>query len=152
MTSQVEYEVTRAASAMQKLLTQRGYAADRSPSSLAEVDRFLDREAPGGVAKAGTTLDVAREYAAQALGGYIGMVLVEHALGEWHPDALAPTDPDSIVVLMPDGSEHHVVRLVLARMTPGSVGRSFAGLGAQHGLGVRVPAQRGRRVLARLLG
>src|SRR3954463_9429098 len=76
-------DVLQAAEWVAAALTASGYRADFSPSSLWEVERFFETEAPNGPARPGGLLAERLGSRIFALGSYVGEVVRRHAGGTW---------------------------------------------------------------------
>src|SRR4051812_15584458 len=85
-------------------LSSSGFAADFSPASLREIDRFFDDQVQGGVAKPGGLLSQDLGARLFAVGAYIGEVIRRERGGEWVAKEDDPEAELNIAVRLPDGS------------------------------------------------
>jgi hypothetical protein len=100
-------------------LSSSGYAADFSPASLREIDRFFDDQAQGGVAKPGGLLSQHLGARLFAVGAYIGEVIRRERGGEWVAKEYDPEAELNIAVRLPDGSTFWPMQRALKRFKNG---------------------------------
>lgn len=118
-------------------LNGSGYAADFSPLSLTEIDRFFDEHSKGGKPKRRGLLSNETGPRLFAVGAYVGEVVRRSIGGEWRPDDNDPEDEIGLTLVLPDNSEMWPVQRVLKRFRNGAED-SIAAYGAALGLDVPV--------------
>ena len=121
----VEFAQEEAARAAQGLAAD-GYKADFTIDGLAEVDRFFQDHAPGGVPTPGGRL---AEFVGErlfAIAGYIGETLRRELGGTWRHRPGAEANPTAVEVMLPDGRVLEPYEWVFFRLQaqpPGGVHR-----------------------------
>lgn len=89
--STLERDLLRSAEMVAQALSRSGYAADFSPASLAEIDRFFDEQTvAAGLVRPGGLLADELGTRLFGLGGYIGEVIRRTQGGEWLCDEHDP--------------------------------------------------------------
>jgi len=109
-----------------KALNSSGYKADFSISSLKEVDRFLEEQAPKGVPKPGGLLGEHLGSRVFSLGSYVGEVLIRNAGGNWKGDDSDPEAEINLAVQFRNGSQAWPIQRVMKRLRNGSEDSVFA--------------------------
>jgi hypothetical protein len=133
----IEDDVNAAAEWVSQALSSSGYAADFSPESLGEIDRFLDEQAPGGQPRAGGLLAEDLGTRVFALGAYTGEVIRRSVGGTWSGDDDDPDAEINVELQLPDGAVIWPVQRVMKRFQSGPE-EGIAAYGAS--LGVRTSA------------
>lgn len=100
-------------------LTTSGYAADFSPASLWEIDRFFDDHAPGGRVKRRGLLGKQVGQRILAVGAYVGEVLRRDLGGEWHGDDDDPEVEINVELHLPGGTIVWPVQRAMKRLQNG---------------------------------
>jgi hypothetical protein len=118
MSTYIEIAEQDAASAA-RALAGAGYRTDYSLDSLAEVDRFLEQQAPQGVAKSGGMLSERQGERVFALGAYVGEVIRREFNGCWHCPDESAEGAMAIEVRLPDGRVIQPVEWVIRRWKQG---------------------------------
>jgi hypothetical protein len=97
-------------------LTEDGYLADFTVAGLAEVDRFFDDHAPGGVPTPGGRLGEHAGGRLFALAAYVGEVVRRELDGIWRHRPGAEADPTAVEVVLPGGRVVEPVEWVFHRL------------------------------------
>jgi hypothetical protein len=127
-------------------LTSSGYRADFSASSLWELERFFDEQAPDGRARSRGLLSTDLGARLFGLGAYLGEVIRRDVGGEWHGDDADPAAEVNVELRMPDGSRIWPIQRVMKRYHNGDED-SIAAYGVALGLPIGArPASRPRRL------
>ncbi len=111
-------------------LTATRYRADFSPSSLWEIERFLNADAPGGRPRPLGLLGKDLDARVTMLGGYVGEVIRRRLGGAWVRDG------EHAALDLPDGTRIRPVEQMMHRVTTGAAGSLAAyaaALGADPG-------------------
>lgn len=122
-----------AAAWVAEALTSSGYRADFSPTSLGQVDRFLDEQSWNGSPKPGGLLATDTGGRLFALGAYVGEVLLRELGGSWRADEAAPDSEEGLVAVLADGYVVWPVQRVMKRYVEGAE-NSIAAYGVALGL------------------
>jgi len=110
-----------------------GYAADFSPDSLIEIDRFFSEQSQHGQARRGGLLSESTGSRLFAIGGYVGEVLRRNIGGEWRGDDSDPDAEINVELALPAGRVCWPVQRVMKRFKLG-VEESIAAYGSSIGL------------------
>jgi hypothetical protein len=112
-------DVRGAADWVAAALTATGYRADFSPSSLWEIERFFDDQAPNGRPRPRGLL--AEQLGARlfALGAYVGEVVRRHAGGTWSGDDADPEAEINVALDLPNGATIWPIQRVMKRFSNG---------------------------------
>lgn len=102
------------------LLRASGFRTDFTLSSLYEIDRLFDRDAPDGVARNGGLLSKDVGLRLFALGGYVGVTLARELEGEWIGDDRDPEAEINIGLKLLDGGIIWPVQRVMMRFRHGA--------------------------------
>jgi tetratricopeptide (TPR) repeat protein len=102
-----------------RALAGAGYQTDYSLDSLREIDRFLEEQAPQGVAKPGGMLSEHHDERVFALGAYVGEVIRREFDGRWHCPVESAEGAITIEVRLPDGRVVQPVEWVVRRWKQG---------------------------------
>ena len=97
-------------------LTAAGYRADFSPSSLWEIERFLNTEAPGGRPRPRGLLGKELDARVAMVGGYVGEVIRRQVGGAWVRDG------DHAALDLPGGARIRPAQQVMQRLAVGAAG------------------------------
>jgi hypothetical protein len=126
-------DIPSAAVAASQALKQSRCAADFSPASLWQVERFFEEHARGGKPRG----DLARDSGKRlfAVGCYVGEVIRRARGGEWQADANDPRGEINIALRLPDGAVVWPVQRVMKRVTEGN-SESIAAYGLALGVEV----------------
>ena len=100
-------------------LQSSGYAADFSPGSIWELERFFDEQAPNGKARPGGLLAEGLGQRLFGLGSYLGEVILRSLGGEWAGDDDDPSAEINLALVLPDGTEIWPVQRVMRRFKEG---------------------------------
>jgi hypothetical protein len=101
-------------------LRSSGYAADFSPGSLWEVDRFFDEHTEGGRPRRRGLLAESTGSRLFGIGAYIGEVIRRDVGGEWEGDDTDPEAEINVAVRLSDGSLIWPVQRVMKRLQNGA--------------------------------
>jgi hypothetical protein len=101
---------------MATVLWSSGYAADLSPASLWEIDRFFDEQSRGGKARPGGMLSKELGPKLFAIGAYVGEVIRRARGGRWVAD---PRAENNVSVHLADGSVIWPVQQTMRRFKNG---------------------------------
>ena len=123
-----------------KALQSCGYAADFTPGSLWEIERFLDEQTATGAARPGGLLAEGLGYRLFALGAYVGEVIRRDRGGVWISNDDDPQAEINVVLKMNDGGIIWPVQRVLKRFKNGRE-ESLIGYGAALGLSLGPDSQ-----------
>ena len=107
-------------------LVESGYRADFTVAGLAELDRFFDDHAPGGVPTPSGLLAEHTGGRVFALAAYLGETLRRQFAGTWRQRPGAEADPTAVEVVLPDGRVVQPVEWVFHRLKanpPGGLAR-----------------------------
>jgi len=115
----VTADAVKAAEWVASALTNSGYAADFSPRSLWEIDRFFEEQSPGGQARPGGLLSEDLGSRIFALGAYTGEVIRRDRGGEWKADENDPEAEINIEVRLADGSVIWPIQRAMKRYSNG---------------------------------
>lgn len=127
-------EAVSAGQAIADRLRGEGFRTDFTLSSLYEIDRLFDRDAPDGVARRGGLFSENVGLNLFALGGYVGLTLLHELGGEWIGDDRDPEGEINISLKLSDGSIVWPVQRVMKRFRDGaenSIGDYGAVLGGR---------------------
>lgn len=113
-------EAVAAGQAVADKLLGLGFRADFTLSSLYEIDRLFDRDAPDGVARPGGLFSEKVGFCLFALGGYVGQTLLRELGGEWVGDDRDPEGEINICLKLSDGSIVWPVQRVMKRFRDGA--------------------------------
>jgi hypothetical protein len=131
----LERDIRRAADWIAEALTDSGYRADFSPSSLSEIDRFFDDQLrkPGRPRRNGL---LSEDLGARlfGLGGYAGEVVRRARGGRWDAAGLSDEQEDAVRLVLSDGTVAWPVQRAMKRFQNGAED-ALAAWGA--GLGLR---------------
>ncbi|MFE4550908.1 hypothetical protein [Streptomyces sp. NPDC056785] len=100
-------------------LNSSGYAADFTPGSLREVERFMAEHSDHGVAAAGGLLATEMGPRLFALGTYVGETVRRTRGGTWAADGDGPAAEMNIALHLQDGSIIWPVQRVVKRFRNG---------------------------------
>jgi len=103
-----------------KALQSSGYAADFSPGSLREIERFFEEQTLNGAARQGGLLSESLGSRLFALGGYVGEVIRRERGGAWIANDDDPQAEINITLKLPDGSTIWPMQRVMKRFRNGS--------------------------------
>ena len=103
-----------------RALTSSGYGADFTPSSLWEVERFLDEQAPNGQPRRGGLLSSQLGQRVFALGAYVGEVIIRATGGSWEGDDTDDAAEVNIALVLSDEGTIWPVQRVMNRLQNGS--------------------------------
>ncbi|GAA0499404.1 hypothetical protein Ade02nite_83010 [Paractinoplanes deccanensis] len=143
-------DVRDAAVQAARALAGSKYNADFSPSSLWEVERFFDVEAPGGRPRPGGPLAAHLGARIFAVGSYVGEVVRRHTDGAWIGDDTDPEAEINVMVKMANGTVIWPVQRVMKRYRNGPEDSLVAyGLALGLDVGSAPPPPRRRRWLGR---
>ena len=121
-------DLETAAAWLASALQQSGYAADGTPESLHEVERFFrEQRRPGGLLDE----DVGRRLF--AIGAYVGEVVRGARGGRWIVNDADPHGEIDVALDLGDGTLVFPVRRAMTRLTRGE-GESFVELGRDVGV------------------
>ena len=110
-----------------------GYAADFSPRSLWEIERFFEEQTLHGAARPGGLLSESLGARLFALGGYVGEVIRRERGGAWIGNDDDPQAEINIALKLADGSLIWPVQRVMKRFKNGP-DESIVGYGTGLGL------------------
>jgi len=96
------------------------FRTDFTLSSLYEIDRLFDRDAPDGVARPGGLFSENVGFNLFALGGYVGLTLLRELGGEWVGDDRDPEGEINISLTLADGSTVWPVQRIMMRFREGA--------------------------------
>jgi hypothetical protein len=113
-------DAAKAADWISIALSSSGYAADYSPHSLWEVDRFFDEQSSGGAPRAGGLLSDDLGARLFAIGAYTGEVIRRELGGEWSADDDDPEAEINIELHLPDGGVVWPVQRAMKRYSNGA--------------------------------
>ena len=119
-------------------LSSSGYAADLSPVSLWEIDRFFDEQSRRGKARPGGLLSRQLGSRLFAIGAYVGEVIRRARGGEWIADDDHPRAENNVAVRLFDGTILWPVQRVMKRFKNGAqdgIAAYGLGLGLEVGPG-----------------
>jgi hypothetical protein len=142
--SSIVHDVLGSAEWISAALRSSGYAADFSPSSLWEVDRFFDEHTEGGRPRRRGLLAESTGSRLFGIGSYIGEVIRRNVGGEWEGDDSDPEAEINVAVRLSDGSLIWPVQRAMKRLQNGAedaVAPYASVLGVSVG---RAPASRPR--------
>jgi hypothetical protein len=117
--SAVVNDAIQAAGWVAQALSASGYRADFSLGSFAELDRFLDDQAPGGVARPDGLLSENLGSRLFAIGSYVGETLRRRLGGAWVGDDNDPQAEINLALKLPDGTLLWPVQRVMKRFKNG---------------------------------
>jgi hypothetical protein len=129
-------DIPSAAVAAGRALTQSGYAADFSPASLWQVEKYFADNTRNGKPRGDLSRDTGKRLF--ALGCYVGEVIRRARGGEWRASDEDPEGEINIALVLPDGTEIWPVQRLLKRVTS-SDSENLAAYGAGLGLTVGSP-------------
>jgi len=101
-------------------LRDAGFRTDFTLSSLCEIDRLFDRDAPDGVARPGGLFSENVGFNLFALGGYVGLTLLRELGGEWGGDDHDPDGEINMSLTLADGSTVWPVQRIMMRFREGA--------------------------------
>lgn len=139
-------DIDVAADWIAKALSSSGYAADFSPSSLWEIDRFFDEHSKSGEAIPGGLLSDDLGSRLFSIGAYVGEVIRRSIGGEWHGDDSDPQAEINVELVVADSTCWPVQR-VMKRFKNGAedgIAAYGAGLGLDVGRKSEKPASTSR--------
>jgi hypothetical protein len=113
-----------------RALARAGYRVDYSLGSLGEIDRFLEDQAPQGIAKPGGMLAADPGQRVFALGAYVGEVIRREFNGRWYCPVDSAEGAVALEVRLPDGRVVQPVEWVIRRWKQGP-GASLYRVGLQ---------------------
>jgi hypothetical protein len=99
-----------------RALARAGYRADYSLDSLGEIDRFLEEQAPDGIARPGGMLSADQGQKVFALGAYVGEVIRREFDGRWHCPVDSAEGAIALEVRLADGRVVQPVECVILRL------------------------------------
>jgi hypothetical protein len=123
---------------MATALSSSGYAADLSPASLREIDRFFDEQSRRGKARPGGLLSRELGQRLFGIGAYVGEVIRRARGGEWIADDHDPEAEVNVAVRLTDGTILWPVQRVMKRFKNGpedGIAAYGTGMGLQVGPG-----------------
>lgn len=100
-------------------LSSSGYTADFTPSSLRDIERFMDEQSAHGIAVADGLLAADLGPRLFALGAYVGETIRMRFGGAWAADDDGPSAGSSIALRLSDGSTIWPVQRVIKRFHNG---------------------------------
>ncbi|MGI5174737.1 hypothetical protein ACQEVZ_00185 [Dactylosporangium sp. CA-152071] len=112
----IDHDVRAGADWAVEVLTAAGYRADFSPSSLWEIERFLNAEAPDGRPRSRGLLGKDLDVRVAMLGGYVGEVIRRRVGGTWVRDG------DHAALDLPGGARIWPAQQVMHRLATGAGG------------------------------
>jgi hypothetical protein len=118
-----------------RALQSSAYAADFSPASLWEIDRFFDEQSTDGVPNPKGLLSESLGPRLFALGAYVGEVIRRASGGQWTGDDDDPQVELNVALQGPDGRVCWPVQRVMKRLANGSE-EGIAAYGLALGLSV----------------
>jgi len=112
-------DAVKAAEWVASALTSSGYAADFSPESLWEIDRFFEEQSLGGEARPGGLLSDDLGSRIFALGAYTGEVIRRDLGGEWDADDDDPEAEINLELRVADGGVVWPIQRAMKRYSNG---------------------------------
>src|SRR5687767_12755106 len=112
--------VQAAADRVATALSRSGYGADFSPSSLWEIERFFETEAPDGRPRRNGLLATDLGGRIFALGSYVGEVIRRDRGGAWSGDNSDPAAEVKVALALPDGTRVWPIQRAMKRLANGS--------------------------------
>jgi hypothetical protein len=134
--SRVVHDVDVSAQWIAKALTSSGYEADFSLTSLREIDRFFDEQAPMGKPKPGGLLSEDLGERLFAIGCYVGEVIRGESGGVWQGNDDDPRAEVNLALKLPNGTVMWPVQRAIKRFKLGPGEGIYA-----YGLGATSPSQ-----------
>jgi hypothetical protein len=117
---QVVDNALRMADLVAAALTKDGYAADFTPASLREIDRFFDEQTRKGEPRRWGLLAKDTSLRLFSIGAYVGEVVRREVGGEWEGDDEDEQAELNLALRLPDDSVVWPVQRTIERMRNGA--------------------------------